>query len=287
MRKIAFAALILLLPFTKASALELLLSVPGPINYESSVIQDPAIYDWSGDGRAELLLKTGDGYGDDQSIIVMNPAGEVLATIAVVRSEVCPSCSSMWVWELVGFGDIEGDAGRESVVAWDDISTESLGVAVLARGTNSVLANFDGADAEALYDFTGDGQEDLLLRYWVSHSEQWSELWGLTDGVAVPQGAPVDSASALLTGLNSYPNPSRDGAGIAFELQRDTVLSLAIADISGRLVRKLGAGPRARGHYEIAWDGKDDEGRRLPAGCYFFVAEGGGQTAARKLIALH
>lgn len=66
--------------------------------------------------------------------------------------------------------------------------------------------------------------------------------------------------------LGSYPNPSRDA--VHFSLPAGHGLDaagLSIYDSAGRLVRELSVAGAA----STTWDGRDRQGRRLPAGTYF------------------
>jgi len=56
-------------------------------------------------------------------------------------------------------------------------------------------------------------------------------------------------------------------------------LSFAVRDLSGRLIRRLETNGRM-----AVWDGKDTEGRPVPAGVYFAHVAFEGSTTASKLI---
>jgi hypothetical protein len=72
------------------------------------------------------------------------------------------------------------------------------------------------------------------------------------------------------------PNPiAADGAVFRWDLGRaaadEATLSLRILDVAGRTVRRVADGLAASGR--AAWDGRDGEGRRLPAGVYLWRLE--------------
>lgn len=58
---------------------------------------------------------------------------------------------------------------------------------------------------------------------------------------------------------------------------------LAIYALSGRLVRRIGI-PRLAATREIRWDGRDQTGRELPSGVYFFSLEGDGIRASTRAL---
>ena len=59
---------------------------------------------------------------------------------------------------------------------------------------------------------------------------------------------------------------------------------MRLYDIRGRLVRTLEDGVKDGGDFQTAWDGRDDAGRRLPAGVYFCRAEIGDWSDTRKMV---
>ena len=56
-----------------------------------------------------------------------------------------------------------------------------------------------------------------------------------------------------------------------------------VHDVSGRLVRRLEAGPRLAGRHAARWDGTDSRGHALPAGVYFVRLNVGGVSSSRRV----
>jgi hypothetical protein len=105
------------------------------------------------------------------------------------------------------------------------------------------------------------------------------------DDVRVTGGGPpvvsvagVEPGPGLFPGLDVWPNPFRAavnvrfGVGVGGELPR-----LSVYDAMGRMVRQL---PAAR---STVWDGRDQNGRRLPAGTYFIEARARADRRLRKV----
>jgi 1,4-alpha-glucan branching enzyme len=67
----------------------------------------------------------------------------------------------------------------------------------------------------------------------------------------------------------AWPNPARAGARVTYALAEHTTGSLAVVDVTGRVVRTLVSGPLPAGRHAIAWDGADARGRAAPPGLYF------------------
>jgi subtilisin family serine protease len=87
------------------------------------------------------------------------------------------------------------------------------------------------------------------------------------------------------TAMRVSPNPSTGAAVLRYSLAAGAEgrARLAIYDVGGRLVRDLGR-VRADGKGELAWDGRDDAGRRVPSGLYFARLEGGRGKATARIV---
>ncbi len=98
----------------------------------------------------------------------------------------------------------------------------------------------------------------------------------------------VSSLPQDLALSQNYPNPFNSGTVIRFALpQRDDV-QLAVYNMAGQKVANLVEGVREAGSYAIRWDGRDDAGRGLASGIYFYRLQAGRtvQETSRKLLLL-
>jgi photosystem II stability/assembly factor-like uncharacterized protein len=68
----------------------------------------------------------------------------------------------------------------------------------------------------------------------------------------------------------NYPNPFNPETGIRYELPHDSNVTLAVFDLNGRRVALLESGLKTAGQHFVRWDGRDDEGRRVASGVYFY-----------------
>jgi photosystem II stability/assembly factor-like uncharacterized protein len=92
------------------------------------------------------------------------------------------------------------------------------------------------------------------------------------------------STAAALTLHPAAPNPFRDATTVRFEVPRAGRVELAIFDTRGARVRTLTDDARSAGVHEVAWDGRDESGRRVAAGAYFFRLRAGEETAGGKVL---
>ncbi len=82
------------------------------------------------------------------------------------------------------------------------------------------------------------------------------------------------------------PNPSRGAASRRFSLPAAGVARLVVMDVAGRRVRTLVDGAVEAGPHEVAWDGFDGAGARVPAGLYWARLEAAGERVTRRLVRL-
>lgn len=84
--------------------------------------------------------------------------------------------------------------------------------------------------------------------------------------------------------LHARPVPASGPVQLSFTLERSSAVRLAIHDLAGRVVREfVPHGTRPAGPVEVAWDGLDRAGARVPAGLYVAVLSVDGVTHARRL----
>jgi hypothetical protein len=80
------------------------------------------------------------------------------------------------------------------------------------------------------------------------------------------------------------PNPSRGGVAFAFELPRETRVTLRVFAASGARLRTVVDGTMAAGAHEMVWNGRDDRGRALPPGMYWARLEAGGRSFRHSVV---
>ena len=56
--------------------------------------------------------------------------------------------------------------------------------------------------------------------------------------------------------------------------------------MTGARVRRIDQGTRDAGEYSVEWNGRDDAGRAVASGVYFYRLEGVGGVAPRKMVLL-
>ncbi len=96
-----------------------------------------------------------------------------------------------------------------------------------------------------------------------------------------------DGPSRPLGRVRNHPNPFNPSTTISFDLSRGMAVDLNVYDLAGRLVGVLlKSDARPAGRNEVVWRGRDDHGRALPSGTYFYRLEAGGQAVTRRMMLL-
>ncbi len=69
---------------------------------------------------------------------------------------------------------------------------------------------------------------------------------------------------------DNYPNPFNPGTTIEYQLPQSAEVRLTIYDVQGQEVRQLVQQNKAAGHHMAYWDGKDEAGKQVATGLYFY-----------------
>ena len=136
-------------------------------------------------------------------------------------------------------------------------------------------------------------QDGRSLVIWGNEAGGQFDVYGVfvdTTGCQVgleQRSGQVLRGSDLSLSLSISPCPVRERATILFslpEIKGRPVLGLY--DITGREVRvlKVPDASSAIGSRRILWDGRNDQGRRVPAGVYFLKLEALGRSAVRRVV---
>ncbi|MBK9777412.1 MAG: trypsin-like peptidase domain-containing protein [bacterium] len=161
----------------------------------------------------------------------------------------------------------------------------------------------DAAWTQVVYDISAlvDGQTNVLIRWTMGSTDSswqysgWNiddiELWALPEGSVGIEGPlddpEEDSLPRPTLGLGqNFPNPFNPSTVIRFELARAEVVSLAVYDMQGHLVRRLAQGAHEPGTYSVVWDGTTDRGDRAASGTYLYRLETSGRIFNRQMTLL-
>lgn len=168
---------------------------------------------------------------------------------------------------------------------------------VKVSGSHAYVANYDGGlwmvdvsdpaspQTAAIYDTPGlaSGVFADSLYVYVADHHSLLIFEHAPKGVAESDLRP---RVARLKLMQNAPNPFEDMTTIHYEVPKRFRVSVRIYDIAGRVLKELVHEQREAGAYSVLWDGKDQQGRHVPSGVYFYKLEAGSQVESRKMILL-
>lgn len=109
------------------------------------------------------------------------------------------------------------------------------------------------------------------------------EFMGSDDPARYPTAAPASRPFKL---SQNEPNPFNPRTRIEFELSQPDEIELQIFDLRGRQIRQLAAGSYPAGPHELIWNGRDDAGRIVAGGTYYYRLQTSSDEQVRKMVLL-
>ncbi len=94
---------------------------------------------------------------------------------------------------------------------------------------------------------------------------------------------PTESPKSFFLHPN-YPNPFIPGTTIQFDLDTYARARLDVYNVLGNPVKTLVDEPKGPGNYSVKWDGKNDLGKQVAGGTYYFRLKVGGLEQTQKAI---
>jgi len=81
----------------------------------------------------------------------------------------------------------------------------------------------------------------------------------------------------------NHPNPFSAVTSINYQIPEDAQITLKIYDVAGKLLRTLVNEVKEPGYYTVRWDGKDELGKNVGNGIYFYKLETIGSAFTMKM----
>jgi flagellar hook assembly protein FlgD len=113
---------------------------------------------------------------------------------------------------------------------------------------------------------------------------------GDRSGKVYIEAAKVNATKALPKTFSlsqNNPNPFNPSTTISYEVPESSgsvKVVVAVYNIRGQKVITLVDGLKEAGQYSINWNGRDENGRRVSSGVYFYRMNAGDFTAVRKMV---
>jgi hypothetical protein len=82
----------------------------------------------------------------------------------------------------------------------------------------------------------------------------------------------------------NYPNPFNPNTTISFNIEKRGKVILSIYNNLGQKVRTLIEDEKSSGKYEVTWDCRDDSGKKLSSGIYYYKLVSNGRHQTKRMI---
>ncbi|MFQ5640478.1 MAG: SBBP repeat-containing protein [bacterium] len=97
-------------------------------------------------------------------------------------------------------------------------------------------------------------------------------------------GAPSRAVPETSILYQNYPNPFNPSTVIRFDLYAAAHVNVSIYNVRGQMVKNLIASQFVPGQYSVTWNGRDESGKLVSSGLYFYRIQAGSQVQSRKML---
>ncbi len=183
---------------------------------------------------------------------------------------------------ITNFGaHVAGDAGYAVRVQWDLRSDEAMeNYQLYRRDPGAAYAHVvaSGPAQPGTHSFVDD-------QVTAGSTYTYSLLVRTTDGdVFQSPEATVRTPVPMAHLGQNYPNPFAAQTEFEYTLETRATVHIAVYDARGRRVASLVNEAQEGGRHVASWNGKDEAGRAVPSGVYFYRLEGAGAFPARRML---
>ncbi len=84
--------------------------------------------------------------------------------------------------------------------------------------------------------------------------------------------------------LPNYPNPFNPGTTISYRIPSTARVTITIFNVLGQRIRTLVNQVKTAGEYSVYWDGKDELGREVGSGLYYYTMKAGKYQISRRML---
>ncbi len=234
--------------------------------YDPDLFDPRGDMDVDGDGRLDIPMMIRNQNGVLTGLVVRSGA-----TLEVLWEFPFPPGRRAEILKgFHGFADVDGNGEKEAIIG------ENL--AVTLDGTvHTIAENFVTLDVN---DIDGDGYEDIIG---LNTLDSTIVVYGILNPTSVTD---YDPARIHFQLFQNYPNPFNPSTTISYSVAEAGEVGLNIFNTLGQSVRTLVNGRESAGEYSISWDGRDDAGRIVSSGLYFYRLQVGEAVQTKRMLFL-
>ncbi len=107
-------------------------------------------------------------------------------------------------------------------------------------------------------------------------------------GINSPDDSRNDSSrNNRIYNIYNYPNPFNSYTKIYFSQKSGSSVYITIYDVNGKKIKKLSNPVYQNGQYVTEWNGRNNFGKKVSSGVYFFILDSDGRKTVKKCILLN
>jgi hypothetical protein len=193
-------------------------------------------------------------------------------------------------------GDRIVDRSRPTLVAAleapiEGPATMAMEFELVADGSGEVIASspaldvtstvVEGATVRGELSWTVPAELESGMRYRWRARVNRADVVGTWSGWAAFR---VDDVPNRLEVIGNRPNPFNPRTEIFFRLPAPNRVEIVIADVRGRVVRRIDLGVLESGPQSALWNGEDDHGSPVSSGVYFYLVVTEKESSAGKMV---
>ncbi len=239
------------------------------------------------DGAGGAIVTWRDNRAGNEDIYAQRMSSAGAALWATYGVAICTAPSNQL------FPAITSDGGGGAILAWSDGRSYMLGnYDIYAQHIDDVGSSIEVLNGVPLCTAVGfqtapaittDGFGGGIVAWPDSRIDTDSDVYAarLTSPATGVGGTPAIGA---LGGVRNQPNPFSGTTSIEFRLGAASDVGIDIYDVAGRRVSTMHVRGAAAGWQSVAFDGRDDAGRPLASGVYFYRVHANGTTVTNKMV---
>ena len=174
-----------------------------------------------------------------------------------------------------------------AIVTWKagDIYAQRVNGSGIVQWTANGVALCTAASDQSGPMIVSDGAEGAIVT-WMDERSGATDIYA--QRVAASGGIPTSVRDTppitALTVLQNHPNPFNATTTLDIMIATASPLQIDVFDVAGRRVRGIMVEGAEAGWRSVPFDGRDDRGRALASGVYFYRVRASGTTVTRKMI---
>jgi len=176
---------------------------------------------------------------------------------------------------LISTNNGQSWSSNNTLAKWDNIGSNRVLNQIPYMGENITL-NIEGYSGSVQIAFYG--HSDYTVNDTEVHIDNVKVFYNTLSG------EDIDIPIAKTELLGNYPNPFNPSTNISFYLRSYDFVSLDIFNIKGQKIRTLLNQYMNSGVHDINWDGKDDKGKTISSGVYFYQLNTKELSETKKMI---